>query len=48
MTQQPIAESFGDLDPLVDLRVDDVTPDTPFVGSHALSPSPTAPTISAG
>jgi iron uptake system component EfeO len=33
---EPIAESFGDLDPLIDMRADDVTPQTPFVGFHAL------------
>jgi len=33
---EPIAESFGDLDPLIDMRIDDVTGDTPFVGFHAL------------
>ena len=33
---EPIAESFGDLDPLIDMRADDVTPTTPFVGFHAL------------
>jgi iron uptake system component EfeO len=33
---EPIAESFGDLDPLIDMRADDVTPTTPFTGFHAL------------
>ncbi|ADP81011.1 iron uptake system protein EfeO [Pseudofrankia inefficax] len=33
---EPIAESFGDLDPLIDMRADDVTPDSPFVGFHAI------------
>ena len=33
---EPIAESFGDLDPLIDMRIDDVTAGTPFVGFHAL------------
>jgi iron uptake system component EfeO len=33
---EPIAESFGDLDPLIDMRADDVTADSPFVGFHAL------------
>lgn len=33
---EPIAESFGDLDPLIDMRADDATPGTPFVGFHAL------------
>ncbi|WP_261570368.1 iron uptake system protein EfeO [Frankia gtarii] len=33
---EPIAESFGDLDPLIDMRIDDVTADSPFVGFHAL------------
>lgn len=33
---EPIAESFGDLDPLIDMRADDVTPSTPFTGFHAL------------
>lgn len=33
---EPIAESFGDLDPLIDMRIDDATPDTPFVGFHAI------------
>jgi len=33
---EPIAESFGDLDPLIDMRVDDVTSANPFVGFHKL------------
>jgi iron uptake system component EfeO len=33
---EPIAESFGDLDPLIDMRADDATGGTPFVGFHAL------------
>ncbi|WP_026240182.1 iron uptake system protein EfeO [Parafrankia discariae] len=33
---EPIAESFGDLDPLIDMRIDDATPETPFVGFHAI------------
>jgi iron uptake system component EfeO len=33
---EPIAESFGDLDPLIDMRIDDATAGTPFVGFHAL------------
>jgi iron uptake system component EfeO len=33
---EPIAESFGGLDPLIDMRADDVTPTTPFAGFHAL------------
>lgn len=33
---EPIAESFGDLDPLIDMRIDDATGGTPFVGFHAL------------
>lgn len=33
---EPIAESFGELDPLIDMRVDDATNGTPFVGFHAL------------
>lgn len=33
---EPIAESFGDLDPLIDMRADDATDGTPFVGFHAL------------
>jgi iron uptake system component EfeO len=33
---EPIAESFGDLDPLIDMRIDDATDGTPFVGFHAL------------
>lgn len=33
---EPIAESFGDLDPLIDMRVDDANAATPFVGFHKL------------
>jgi iron uptake system component EfeO len=33
---EPIAESFGDLDPLIDMRADDVTGRTPFSGFHAV------------
>lgn len=33
---EPIAESFGDLDPLIDMRIDDATDGTEFVGFHAL------------
>jgi iron uptake system component EfeO len=33
---EPIAESFGNLDPLIDMRVDDVTSTNPFVGFHKL------------
>jgi iron uptake system component EfeO len=33
---EPIAESFGDLDPLIDMRIDDATGGIPFVGFHAL------------
>lgn len=33
---EPIAESFGDLDPLIDMRIDDAGPGTPFVGFHAV------------
>lgn len=33
---EPIAESFGDLDPLIDMRADDATGGTKFVGFHAL------------
>jgi iron uptake system component EfeO len=33
---EPIAESFGDLDPLIDERIDDVTAGQPFVGFHRL------------
>lgn len=33
---EPIAESFGDLDPLIDMRADDATASTPFTGFHAL------------
>jgi iron uptake system component EfeO len=33
---EPIAESFGDLDPLIDERIDDVTSGQPFVGFHRL------------
>jgi iron uptake system component EfeO len=33
---EPIAESFGDLDPLIDMRADDATDGTAFTGFHAL------------
>jgi iron uptake system component EfeO len=33
---EPIAESFGDLDPLIDMRIDDATDGTKFVGFHAI------------
>ncbi|GAA3615251.1 peptidase M75 family protein [Kineosporia mesophila] len=33
---EPIAESFGDLDPLIDMRIDDATDGTTFTGFHAL------------
>ena len=33
---EPIAESFGDLDPLIDMRADDAVGGTTFVGFHAL------------
>jgi iron uptake system component EfeO len=33
---EPIAESFGDLDPLIDERIDDVTGGATFVGFHRL------------
>jgi iron uptake system component EfeO len=33
---EPIAESFGDLDPLIDMRIDDATSTKPFVGFHKL------------
>ncbi len=33
---EPIAESFGELDPLIDMRADDITAETPFVGFHKL------------
>ncbi len=33
---EPIAESFGDLDPLIDMRADDVSATAPFTGFHAL------------
>ncbi|MGH3794153.1 MAG: iron uptake system protein EfeO [Pseudonocardiaceae bacterium] len=33
---EPIAESFGDLDPLIDMRIDDATSTNPFVGFHKL------------
>ena len=33
---EPIAESFGHLDPLIDERIDDVTGADPFVGFHRL------------
>lgn len=33
---EPIAESFGDLDPLIDMRADDATDGTKFVGFHAI------------
>jgi iron uptake system component EfeO len=33
---EPIAESFGDLDPLIDMRIDDATSTNPFVGFHKI------------
>src|SRR5664279_135011 len=33
---EPIAESFGQLDPVIDMRIDDATDGTPFVGFHRL------------
>jgi iron uptake system component EfeO len=33
---EPIAESFGDLDPLIDQRIDDVEAGKPFTGFHRL------------
>jgi iron uptake system component EfeO len=33
---EPIAESFGDLDPLIDMRAEDAVDGTTFVGFHAL------------
>ncbi len=33
---EPIAESFGDLDPLIDMRIDAANEKTPFVGFHKL------------
>ena len=33
---EPVAESFGDLDPLIDERIDDVTKGQQFVGFHRL------------
>lgn len=33
---EPIAEAFGDLDPLIDMRIDDATSSNPFVGFHKL------------
>jgi iron uptake system component EfeO len=33
---EPVAESFGDLDPLIDMREDDVDDQTPFTGFHRL------------
>jgi iron uptake system component EfeO len=33
---EPIAEAFGDLDPLIDMRIDDATSTNPFVGFHKL------------
>ena len=33
---EPVAESFGDLDPLIDERIDDVTKGAQFVGFHRL------------
>jgi iron uptake system component EfeO len=33
---EPIAESFGDLDPLIDERIDDVTGGAQFVGFHRI------------
>ncbi|MGH3672822.1 MAG: iron uptake system protein EfeO, partial [Pseudonocardiaceae bacterium] len=33
---EPIAGSFEDLDPLIDMRIDNITAATPFVGFHKL------------
>jgi iron uptake system component EfeO len=33
---EPVAESFGDLDPAIDMRADDVDDQTPFTGFHRL------------
>jgi iron uptake system component EfeO len=35
-TIEPVAESFGDLDPRIDAREGDVDPGTPWTGFHAL------------
>src|SRR5262249_53465699 len=35
-TVEPVAESFGDLDPKIDAREGDVDPGTPWTGFHAL------------
>jgi iron uptake system component EfeO len=35
-TVEPVAESFGDLDPKIDAREGDVEPGTPWTGFHAL------------
>ena len=33
---EPVAESFGDLDPAIDMRADDAEDGTPFTGFHRL------------
>jgi iron uptake system component EfeO len=33
---EPVAESFGDLDPAIDMREDDVSDDNPFTGFHRI------------
>jgi iron uptake system component EfeO len=33
---EPITEAFGNLDPLIDMRIDDATSSNPFVGFHKL------------
>jgi iron uptake system component EfeO len=33
---EPVAESFGDLDPAIDMREDDAGDDTPFTGFHRI------------
>lgn len=33
---EPVAESFGDLDPAIDMREDDANDQTPFIGFHRL------------
>ena len=46
---EPVAESFPDLDPALDLRVADVVPGTPWTGFHPLEKDLfTAKTITAG
>jgi iron uptake system component EfeO len=35
-TIEPVAESFGDLDPRIDARVDDVEPGDPWTGFHRI------------